>query len=103
MSLVIFLLITLSLIAANLPWLNDRFLVFFDIPGHQKDHKTEKFRLLEWFIYFILIGVIALGFEIRSIGERHSQDWEFYAITFFMFIVFSIPGYVYHHFFRGKF
>ena len=33
--------------------------------------------------------------EKKSIGNVHSQDWEFYAVTFFLFLVFSFPGFIY--------
>jgi hypothetical protein len=33
--------------------------------------------------------------EKQVIGNTHNQEWEFYAITFCLFIVFSFPGFIY--------
>jgi hypothetical protein len=33
--------------------------------------------------------------EKQTLGNIHEQGWEFYIITFFLFLVFSFPGFVY--------
>jgi hypothetical protein len=30
-------------------------------------------------------------------GQLHTQDWEFYATSFCLFIVFALPGFIYRH------
>ena len=49
------------------------------MPGKHSDHH---------FYVFLFI-------EKQIIGNKHNQDWEFYAITFCLFIVFSFPGFIY--------
>lgn len=89
----IWLLIFLSIVAANLPWLSDR--IFFVITPRGK--KAFGWRLLELIALYFVIGLTALGLETRYTGETHAQTWEFYAITFFLFIVFALPGFIYRY------
>lgn len=87
------LLLLMVFVAANLPWLNERFLFFIE----PKERKTPWMRLLEWLLLYFIIGLIALGFEKKMTGQLHSQDWEFYATGFCLFIVFALPGFIYRH------
>ncbi|MGD8484058.1 MAG: DUF2818 family protein [Thioalkalispiraceae bacterium] len=84
----------LALLAANLPWLSDRFFVFLPPPGGKKRFWME---FLEWLVFYLLMGLVAFGFEMKTMGGLHSQDWEFYAVTFCLFVVFALPGFVYRH------
>ena len=84
------LLIFVTLILANLPWFYGRFLLFIK-PGK----KLLWMCLLEWLILYFLAGFLALGVEKKMQGEIHAQDWEFYAVTFFLFVVFAFPGFIY--------
>jgi hypothetical protein len=88
----VFLLV--ALLAANLPWLNSRFLIFILPAGGQKRFWME---FVEWLILYLLVGLMALGLEKKQMGGLHSQDWEFYATTLCLFVVFAIPGFVYRH------
>ena len=54
-------------------------------------------RLLEWLLLYMLVGLFGLGFEKKVTGESHLQDWEFYAVTFCLFLVFALPGFIYRH------
>ncbi len=89
-------LILMFIIIANLPWLTERsFLV-----GPRQTHKPVVLRLLEWLIlYFISLG-IALVLEYRFSGEPYPQAWqawEFYVITFCLFLVLAVPGVIYRY------
>jgi len=53
--------------------------------------------LCEWFVLYFFTGFLALGLERKMQGGIHIQDWEFYAVTFFLFIVFAFPGFVYRY------
>ncbi len=90
----IWILIAILLVAANLPWLTESFLVFIK-PADGK--KKVWMRLVEWLILYFLCGLMALGLEKKMTGEIHQQDWEFYAIGFFLFVVFAFPGFIYRH------
>lgn len=91
------LILLLALVAANLTWFSERFLFLFALPGK----KILLIRLLEIFIMYMLIGALAIGLEYKQAGQIHEQSWEFYVITFCLFIVFSLPGFLYEFLFRN--
>ena len=91
-SVVVWLLVLLSLVFANLPWFSEKLLFLKALPKG----KTFFSRLVEWFAYYLVIGFIALGFETKLNGVRHDQGWEFYVVTFCLFLVFSLPGVIFH-------
>jgi len=43
---------------------------------------------------------LAIGFEFKQAGQIHQQSWEFYVITFCLFLVFSLPGFLYEFLFK---
>ena len=89
----VWLLLGLAIVAANLPWLSDR-LLFVRRPACGS--KSAWFRLLEWLLLYFLVGGIALGLEHKTTGNTFPQDWEFYAVTLCLFIIFALPGFLYH-------
>jgi hypothetical protein len=91
LSTVIYLLI--ALVAANLPWLSER--IFFI--KRPEGAKSAWMRLFEWLVLYLVVGVVGLGLERRATGEMHSQDWEFFAVTASVFMVFAIPGFIYRY------
>jgi len=92
-TIAVWVLLLISFLAANLPWLNERFLFLIE----PKEKKTPWMRLLEWLLLYFIVGFIALGFEKKMTGQLHAQDWEFYATGFCLFIVFALPGFIYRH------
>ncbi len=88
------LLLLIAVVAANLPWLSGRVLFVFS-PLSQG--KREWVRLLEWFALYLIVGLAATGLEVRRAGERYDQDWEFYVVTLCLFLVFALPGFIWHH------
>ncbi len=92
-SAVIILLI-FAFVSANLPWLNERFFLVFNVTV---TGKRTWMRLLEWFVYLCLWGVLALGMERKLLGEVHRQEWEFYAVIACLFAVFALPGFIYRN------
>ncbi|NOY67087.1 MAG: DUF2818 family protein [Gammaproteobacteria bacterium] len=95
MNLILILL--LALIAANLTWFSEKFLFFMAL----KTKKPLKIRLLEIIFMYLIIGALAMGFEFKTAGQLHPQSWEFYVITFCLFIVFSLPGFLYTFLFKS--
>ncbi len=89
----VWLYLSLAILAANLPWLSDRTLLV--IP--RSEPKPEFLRLVEWLILYGGFVLLGRGFERKINGEIHSQDWEYYAVTFLLFLVFAIPGFIYCH------
>lgn len=85
--------IVFSIIVANLPWVSER--LFFIFPLSKK--KGPWIRLLEWLIFYLLIGVLGIGLEKQLTGEIYHQNWLFYCTTIAMFVVFALPGFIYRY------
>lgn len=94
----IFLVIA-GLLAANLPFLTQR--SFVGIPCRKSD-KPFWLRLLELFVLYLVLGAIAAWFETGAYGAIYRQGWEFYAITFCLFLVLAYPGFVYRYLWQRR-
>jgi hypothetical protein len=81
--MLIWLLLFISIFAANLPWFSKSFLIFKSL----KKEKTLPIVLIEIICMYFLLGLLFLIVEHKSIGNVHPQDWEFYVVTFFLFLV----------------
>jgi hypothetical protein len=96
----VWLLVILAVVAANLPWFSERLFAVV-----QTGTKKMALRLLEWLVLYFIVGGIALGLETKLNGVRHEQGWEFYVVTLCLFLVFALPGFIYHvdlkHHLRG--
>lgn len=84
-------LLAVALAAANLPWLSERFLLVVKL------NKTAWWRWLEWLVCYGLTGLLASAFENKLTGGVHTQQWEFYVATLCLFMVFALPGFIYHY------
>ncbi len=85
--------LAIAVLAANLPWLSER--VFFVY--RPAAEKSAWVRLLEWLILYLVVFALGLGLEKRTMGQLHDQEWEFYAVTFSLFLVFALPGFIYRY------
>lgn len=92
MSWAVAVVVIVSVVLANLPWLTPRFLLVFPL---RRRAKTLPICLLEWLLYYGLAGALALGVERKLTGGLYAQGWEFYVVTFFLFMVFALPGFIY--------
>ncbi len=88
----IWLVIFVALVAANLPFVSQRFLMVFQL----KTPKTLGIRLLELVIFYFIAGWLGLLLENRA-GQIAPQGWEFYAITGALFITLAFPGFIYRY------
>ncbi len=86
----VWLVIVLAFIAANLPFVSNRFFLVFPL---KKTPKSIWLRLAELLILFFAVGFIGRALEAR-IGQNYPQQWEFYAVSLAMFLVLAFPGYV---------
>jgi len=84
-------LLVLAVMAANLPWLSERFLLAFHL------NKNAWWRWLEWLVWYFLTGTLAMAMENKVTGGNYSQQWEFYVATLCLFVVFALPGFIYHY------
>ena len=91
-SLQIGALVLLALLAANLPFINQRLLVI----GPRRSAKSLAWRLLELVLLYLLVGGVGLALENKA-GQIAPQGWEFYAVTGAMFITLAFPGFVFRY------
>lgn len=94
-SVAVTVLIVLALLAANLPFLNDRLLAVVPL----KFPKNLAIRLLELVALYFVVGGIGLLLEQRQ-GRIAPQGWEFYAITATLFLTLAFPGFVWRYLFK---
>ena len=91
------ILLLLTLVAANLPFLADRLLLV--IPLGRGKHFG--WHLLELVILYFVVGGASMLLELQM-GPRQSQNWEFYAVTACLFLVFAFPGFTYRYLWRQR-
>lgn len=87
------MVIGLAFVAANLPFLNDRWLAVW--PGPAAGKRLWQ-RLLELLLWYLVVGGIGLALEQRA-GQIYPQGWEFYAVTGSMFLTLAFPGFVFRY------
>ena len=92
LSTTIIIFLVVAFIAANLPWISERLFGFIALKSAKKPIWL---LLLEWFILYLLIGMVALGIEKKFTSDIYAQGWEFYASTLCLFVVFALPGFIY--------
>lgn len=91
------LLLLVSLLAANLPFINERIFVV----GPRQANKHLALRLLE----LLVIGALCMGagFALEAgMGQRHPQGWVFYAAMSCLFLTFAFPGFVWRYLRRRR-
>lgn len=93
----IWLVIVAALVAANLPFLNQRLLAV--IPMARP--KTLAMRLGELVVFYFLVGGLGLALEKR-VGQIAAQGWEFYAVTGALFLTLAFPGFVWRYLFKHR-
>lgn len=90
-------LLGLVFFAANLPWFSSK--LFYLIPLQHDDQRVENkhlgWCLLELVVLYFAVGGVAWYAERATLGQVSHQDWEFYAVTSCIFLVFAFPGFVY--------
>ena len=92
LSTAILIFIIVAFIAANLPWITER---VFGLIALKSEKKPVWLCILEWFVLYLLTGMVALGIEKKFTSDIQAQDWEFYASTLCLFLVFALPGFIY--------
>ena len=90
----IWLVIVAAFLAANLPFLDERWLLAG--PRPQPGSKPLWARLGELLLLYFAVGGMALALEHRA-GQIYPQGWEFYAVTWALFLTLAFPGFVYRY------
>lgn len=80
----------LALVLANLPFANQRLLLVIPLKGGRK---SAWWRIAELIVLYFIVGIVGRTLEAQA-GNLFPQEWQFYAITFCLFIVFAFPGYI---------
>lgn len=93
----IWIVIVAALVAANLPFVNDR---VFAIAPH-RGRKGLGLRLAELVVLYFGVGLLGVLLEKR-LGQVAPQGWEFYAVTGALFITFAFPGFVWRYLVRHR-
>ncbi len=88
----IWLVIVVGLVAANLPFVNERILAV----GPVQHRKSLAVRLAELVLMYFLAGGLGMLLEQRA-GQTAPQGWEFYAVTGALFITFAFPGFIWRY------
>jgi hypothetical protein len=91
------LLILLALVAANMPFFNQRIMLL----GPQRLSKPLLWRLMELVVLYFVVGGVGLALENHA-GQIAPQGWEFYAVTGTMFTTLAFPGFVYRYLLHRK-
>lgn len=86
-------IVLLAFVGANLPFLNQRVLGFIPV-GRVK--KSPWLRIAELIVLYFVVGALGFMLEARA-GNRFEQGWQFYAITFCLFVVFAFPGFTFQY------
>ncbi|KAF1030837.1 MAG: hypothetical protein GAK33_07828 [Burkholderia lata] len=87
-------IVLLALAVANLPFVNQR--VFALIPVGTAARKSGWLRIAEMIVLYFAVGLLGFWLESRA-GNRFEQGWQFYAITFSLFVVFAFPGFTFQY------
>jgi len=93
----VWLVLLTALLAANLPFLNDRWFAVWP----RRSPKTLWMRIAELFLLYFLVGGLGLALEQRA-GQIAPQGWEFYATTGALFLTLAFPGFVYRYLYRRR-
>lgn len=84
--------IVAALIAANLPFVNERLFVL----GPRREAKPVAWRLLELMAYAGLIGLLGRWLE-GHLGQTSPVRWEFVAVWLCVFCTLAFPGFVWRY------
>ncbi|WP_054930077.1 DUF2818 family protein [Paraburkholderia caribensis] len=86
-------IVLLALVGANLPFLNQR---LFGVMPLKATKKSAWVRIGELIVLYFIVGALGFMLEARA-GNRFEQEWQFYAITFSLFIVLAFPGFTFQY------
>jgi hypothetical protein len=86
-------IVLLALAGANLPFANQR---LFGIVSLRTQKKSAWLRIAELIVLYFVVGAFGFMLEARA-GNRFTQGWQFYAITFSLFVVFAFPGFAWQY------
>jgi len=97
-SAAVWLVIVIAVVAANLPFVNER---LFIVGPRREPKKALGWRLLE---LVLLWGItLGIGFALEArMGQIQPQQWEFFVAIGFLFATLAFPGFVWRYLRRGS-
>ncbi|QHE85454.1 DUF2818 family protein [Hydrogenophaga sp. BPS33] len=97
-TLSVWLVLIAAFVAANLPFINER---WFALGPRRMPKKSLGVRVIELVVWYCIVGAIGLALEQRA-GQIAPQGWEFYATTGSLFLTLAFPGFVYRYLYRHR-
>ena len=85
-------IVLVAVIFANLPFANQRLFAVIPLPLRPGKAKSAWIRLGELVVFYFIVGLFGHTLEARA-GNAFVQGWQFYAVTFSLFVVFAFPGF----------
>jgi hypothetical protein len=93
----IWLVLLLSAVLANLPFITERLFVL----GPRRMPKRFAWRLLELLVFAAIVVGVGRWLEARG-GQVSPQGWQFYAVFGCVFLTLAFPGFVWRYLRRQK-
>jgi hypothetical protein len=93
----VWLVLIAAFVAANLPFLNERWLAVWP----RRAPKTLWMRVAELVLLYFVVGALGKALE-HDAGQIAPQNWEFYATTGALFLTLAFPGFVYRYLYRRR-
>ncbi|PTB19329.1 DUF2818 domain-containing protein [Trinickia symbiotica] len=90
--------VLLAVLAANVPFANQRLFAVLPLGAVKK---SAWIRIAELIVLYFAVGALGFMLEARA-GNRFEQGWQFYAITFCLFLVFAFPGFTFQYLVRRR-
>jgi hypothetical protein len=94
----VWVVLLVALLAANLPFFNDRLFGAVPLPMRPKSLAV---RFGELVVLYFLAGGVGFLFESRA-GQIAPQGWEFFAVTGALFIVLAFPGFTWRYLMKHR-
>jgi hypothetical protein len=86
-------IVLLALVGTNLPFVNQR---LFSVAPLKTTKKNGWIRIAELIVLYFVVGALGFMLEARA-GNRFEQGWQFYAVTFSLFVVLAFPGFTFQY------
>jgi hypothetical protein len=86
-------IVLLALVGANIPFVNQR---LFCVVPLKAAKKSGWIRIAELIVLYFFVGALGFMLEARA-GNRFEQGWQFYAVTFSLFLVLAFPGFTFQY------
>ena len=91
-SAAVWLVILLAVVAANLPFVNERLFIV----GPRRAPKSLGWRGLE--LVLLWAATVGIGFALEArMGQHQAQGWEFFAAFGGLFLTLAFPGFVWRY------